>query len=58
MIKHSSNSPHVKPRVGNVSAESDACFMAELKRTNPARYARLIEAIHKQVLKARRQADV
>jgi hypothetical protein len=40
--------PPVLPRVGNVSGEADAAFMAELKRTDRARYDRLIHAIQKQ----------
>jgi len=58
VAKGERNSLHVKSRVGNVSAEADAQFMAELKCTDPARYARLVEAIQKQILRDRRHADV
>lgn len=38
-------------RVGNVSGEADAAFMAELKRTDRPRYDRLIHAMQKQAFK-------
>jgi hypothetical protein len=48
------NSLPAKPRIGNVSSEADAAFMAELKRTDRARYDRLIEAMSKQAYKSLR----
>jgi hypothetical protein len=41
----------VKLRVGNVSGEADAAFMAELKRTDRPRYDRVVEAMQKQAYK-------
>jgi len=40
------------PHVGNVSGEADAAFMAELKRTDRARYDRLINAMQTQAYKS------
>ena len=42
----------VIPRVGNVSGEADAAFMAELKRTDRPRYDRLIDAMKKQAYRS------
>lgn len=58
MFNASGNSLPVKPRIGNVSAQADAAFMAELKRTDRPRYDRLIEAIQKQALRSQRQKSV
>jgi hypothetical protein len=44
----------IYPRIGNVSAEADADFISELKRTDRARYDRLIEAMRKQAYKSLR----
>jgi hypothetical protein len=44
--------PLVLARVGNVSGEADAAFMAELKRTDRPRYDRLIDAMKKQAYKS------
>jgi hypothetical protein len=48
----------VKPRIGNVCSEADAVFMAELKRTDRARYDRLIEAMRKQAYKSLRKPSL
>ena len=40
------------PRVGNVSGEADAAFMAELKRKDRPRYNRLVDAMKKQAYKS------
>jgi hypothetical protein len=49
-MQFSSNGPSKKM---NVSAEADRDFMAEVKRTDPARYQRLEKAIRTEAFRKR-----
>jgi hypothetical protein len=54
MVSTAENPSVVSQRIGNVSAEADAAFMAELKRIDRPRYDHLVDNIRKQAYKTLR----